>query len=226
MFPIRFPLAVFVAISIATVALPADEEAKVERRSVSARVVHASGDGVGIHAKREPGEFTIPEGTTARSFKYRFHDPSSGLTLNKLSGSNIYSVTEKRYITEAAGNPDLTLPPGKYKFVVGGRPGASGTLSFDMGPSDDTSVVIKDDVPEANLPRDGSISLVLWSPEGPTYKFHWDLEIKGGIVTGTGSLPNPPDSHVENYQADYMPICRGGKFTTHKTCRPTNSGPS
>jgi hypothetical protein len=209
MFSTRFALAVFVANLTATVALPADEEGKVERWSVSARVVRAVGEGVGIHAKKEPGAFTIPEGTTARSFKYRFHDPSSGLTLDKLSGSNIYSVTEKRYITEAADNPDLALPPGKYRFVVGGRPGASGSLSFEVGPGDDTSVVIRDDVPEADLPRDGRIALVIWSRENPTYKFHWDMAIEDGVVAGTGTLPKPLDSHVENYQADYT---FGGKL--------------
>ena len=47
MFAARFPLAVFVSIFVATVALPADKEAKVEKHSVSARVVHAVGEGVG-----------------------------------------------------------------------------------------------------------------------------------------------------------------------------------
>jgi hypothetical protein len=197
------PLALLVAISIPAIALSDDEENKVEQRSVSARVIHAVGEGVGIRAKKVPGEFTVPEGHTARNFRYRFHDSTTGLRLDKLSGSNIYSVTEKRYITEAANSSDFELPPGKYKFVVGGRPGASGSLSFEVVPGDHTPVVIEDNVPEANLPRDGNVSLVIWVPDNPTYKFYWEMRIKGGVVTGTGTLPNPPASHVENYQADY-----------------------
>ena len=103
-------------------------------------------------------EFTIPKGMTATNFKYRFHDPKSKIKLDKLTGSSIYSITEKRYISEATSGPKFELPPGKYKFVVGGRPGASGSLSFDVVPSGNTNVVIKDDVPEADLPHNGTLT--------------------------------------------------------------------
>ena len=100
---------------------------------------------------------------TARNFKYRFHDPKSKTKLDKLTKSSIYSITEKRYISEVASGPNFELPPGKYKFVVGGRPGAYGSLSFDVVPGDSTSVVIKDNVPEAEPPRKWfKLTVVVW----------------------------------------------------------------
>ena len=131
--------------------------------------------GVGIRAEKVPGEFTIPEGMTATNFKYKFHDPKSNIKLDKLGGSNIYSITEKRYISEATNGPDFELLPGKYKFVVGGRPGAYGSLSFDVAPGGSTSVIIKDDVPEADLPANGNVTVVIWVSERPEYKFQWTL---------------------------------------------------
>ena len=156
MFTVRTILAVVIALSVQTTILaeqeatkadrsPTREEQKVERRSVSARVDNAVGKGVGIRAEKVPGEFTIPEGMTATNFKYRFHDPKSKIKLDKLTGSSIYSITEKRYISEAASGPNFELPPGKYNFVVGGRPGAYGSLSFDVAPRDSTSVGTKGD---------------------------------------------------------------------------------
>jgi hypothetical protein len=102
-----------------------------ESRSVSASV-SGGGRGVGINAERVPGRFTVPEGHIATGFKYHFSDPNINYTSTRLSGSNIYSETQSRYISEVEGNPNAKLPPGKYKFVVGGRPGASGTLSFTI----------------------------------------------------------------------------------------------
>jgi len=170
-----------------------DKDEKTEKRSVSARVISSVGRGVGIRAEKVPGEFTVPEGCTAKNFKFKFHDPKSKVKLDKLTGSSIYSVTEGQYVSEAAENPDFELPPGKYKFVVGGRPGAYGSLSFDVAPGnagvgdekvgpggstnvapdDDTSVVVKDNVPVANLPQNGKLTVVLWVSDRPEYKFHW-----------------------------------------------------
>ena len=209
MFTVRAILAVAIALSIQSTTLaekeekkadssPTKEEQKVERRSVSARVDNAVGKGVGIRAEKVPGEFTIPEGMTARNFKYKFHDPKSKIKLDKLTESSIYSITEKRYISEAASSSDFQLPPGKYKFVVGGRPGASGSLSFDVAPSDNTSVVIKDNVPEADLPQNGTLTAVTWNPEYPSAKVRWTLDIQRGVVTGNGVWLHPPD--LENLQ--------------------------
>ena len=134
-----------------TDAPPAKKEQKVERRSVTARVESAVGKGTGIRAEKVPREFTIPKGMTATNFKYRFHDPKSKIKLDKLTKSSIYSITEKRYISEATSGPNFELPPGKYKFVVGGRPGAYGSLSFDVAPGNSTSVATKGD-PDAKTP--------------------------------------------------------------------------
>ena len=177
---------------------PPTKEQKVERRSVSARVESAVGKGAGIRAEKAPGEFTVPEGHTATNFKYSFHDPKSKVKLDKLTESSIYSITEKRYVTEAASGSDFELPPGKYKFVVGGRPGAYGSLSFDVAPGDSTSVVIKDNVPEADLPQNGTLTAVTWNPEYPSAKVRWTLDIQRGVVTGNGVWLDPPD--LENLQ--------------------------
>jgi len=95
--------------------------------------------GVGIQAERQPGEFTVPKGSQATKLKYSFSDPKLDYASTKLRGSNIYSVTEKRYMRELDTDPDFVLPPGEYKFVVGGSPGATGTLSFTTVPSPGTN---------------------------------------------------------------------------------------
>jgi hypothetical protein len=109
-----------------------DAVAKEESRTVSAHMGGGSGSGVGIRATPRPGRFTVPEGHVATGFKYHFHDPATSYTSTRLGPSNIYSETLGRSIREAQANPNIELPPGKYKFVVGGRPGASGTLSFKI----------------------------------------------------------------------------------------------
>ena len=216
MFLARVSLAMVAILSISSISLAekdgkkpdspaAADEQKIERRSVSASVVSTVGDGVGIRAKKVPGEFTIPKGSTARNFRYTFHDPKKDLTLDKLTGGTIYSVTEGRYITEAAEGPNFELPPGEYKFVVGGGPGASGSLSFDVAPSDSTSVVIKDGVPEADLPSNTTVSVVIWGADRPEYKLRWDFDIKNGVVTGTGEPDSPPhpSPSIVNEKSDY-----------------------
>ena len=159
MFTSRAILAIAIALSVQNTTLaekgtkkadtpPPKKEQKVERRSVSARVESAVGRGTGIRAEKAPGEFTIPKGMTATNFKYRFHDPKSKIKLDKLTESSIYSITEKRYISEATNGPDFELPPGKYKFVVGGRPGAYGSLSFDVAPGKVTPEAVDHELPK------------------------------------------------------------------------------
>ncbi len=111
---------------------PRHASAREQTRTVTARVVNASGSGAGIRAERVPGQFTVPEGYVATNFKYHFQDPATGYTSTRLGPSSIYSVTHGRSVREAAANPGFELPPGKYKFVVGGRPGAYGSLSFRL----------------------------------------------------------------------------------------------
>lgn len=216
MFADRITLAMLIALTAGGISLAetegkkadaaaAHEETEMERRSVSAKVVSTVGEGAGIRAKKVPGEFTVPEGSTAKNFKYKFYDPMGNVKLDKLTGSSIYSVTERRYITEAADHADLELRPGKYKFVVGGRPGANGSLSFDLAPADSTSVVIRDDVPATDIPDPGKISVVIWVPNRSEYKFRWIFDIKKGGVTGVGELDGPPHPSpaIVNEKSDY-----------------------
>ena len=118
-----------------------DEKAKskdVEQgtvHTVQASVGYPTNAGVGILAEKQPGPFTIPEGSKGAKLKYSFHDPKSGYTSTKLRGSNIYSVTEKRYMHELDKDPNFELPPGEYKFVVGGQPGALGNLTYTLAPT-------------------------------------------------------------------------------------------
>jgi hypothetical protein len=85
-----------------------------------------------VQAEKRPGSFTIPKDSRGTKLKYSFINPKTGYTSNKLRGSNIFSVTEHRYMDELDKNPDFELPPGDYKFVVGGDPGASGTLGYTL----------------------------------------------------------------------------------------------
>ncbi len=144
----RLLLAMAVAVSFTTLALGEDDKAKIEHRSVTARVVGGAGSGVGINAKTVPAEFTVPEGRTAKNFKFRLDDPQSNVTSDKLSRSSIYSITEQRNIREAENNPKLELPPGRYRFIIGGRPGAQGSLAFDLVPDDTPD---PDDSPKAKV---------------------------------------------------------------------------
>ena len=175
----RVALALFIAFSIQDISLGKDKDEKVEKRSVTASVVSAVGEGVGIQAKKVPGEFSIPEGSKAFAFKYSFHDPKSGIKLDKLSGSNIYSVSEKRYITEAANGPDFELPHGKYKFVVGGGPGAIGSLSFHVAP-----MLGNTDDDELAKDADRVIDTLLWNDVCADVKTHETYYVRDGKVTG------------------------------------------
>ncbi|TWU38277.1 hypothetical protein [Novipirellula artificiosorum] len=146
-----------VAIAISIV-VAMDAAAKEESRSVTARVVNASGSGVGIHAERQPGHFTIPEGHVATSFQYHFHDPKSNATSTRLGPSSIYSEVHGRAISEAEGNPSLRLPPGKYRFVVGGQPGAYGSLGFKIIPTTNEPTLSRTTSRNQNQPRNFDVT--------------------------------------------------------------------
>lgn len=116
------------------------DEPRGTPHTIQAGVGYPAGASIGIQAVRQPGEFTIVEGTQATKLKYSFADPKLDYTSTKLRGSNIYSVTEKRFMRELDSDPTFALPPGDYRFVVGGSPGATGTLSFTTVPRPDTSL--------------------------------------------------------------------------------------
>lgn len=100
--------------------------------TIDARVTYSSGTtaGTNVLAERQPGYFKVPAGQVARHFKYYFVDPKSGIERDKLNNSTIYCETTKQWVKIPADPATLELPPGDYKFVVGGTPGASGTLNF------------------------------------------------------------------------------------------------
>jgi hypothetical protein len=98
---------------------------------ITARVDRGSG---AIQAKIVPSEFTIPSGNQAVNLKYNWSDPKSGRSSKKL-GKNIYSITQGIYMVDGNGNPLAALPPGKYRFFVGGSPGARGSLSYTTVPT-------------------------------------------------------------------------------------------
>lgn len=114
------------------VAIAAQPTEKGTVHTVEAGVGYASKGGVGIQVERQPGEFTIPKGSLGASLQYRFTDPTTDYTSTKLRGSNIYSVTEKRYLRELDTDPSFKLPPGDYRFVVGGTVGARGVLTYSI----------------------------------------------------------------------------------------------
>ncbi len=100
--------------------------------TVDARVTYSAGTSTGTNvlAERQPGFFKVPAGQVARNFKYYFADPKSGIERDKLNNHTIYCETTKSWVDIPADPKTLELPPGDYKFVVGGLPGASGTLNF------------------------------------------------------------------------------------------------
>lgn len=98
--------------------------------TVHASVVSGTG---AIQAVLQPGEFTVPSGSTAVITKFRHDNPATGYHNEKL-GKNVYSVTQGIYMADANGNGFLQLPAGQYRFVVGGSPGASGTLVYELHP--------------------------------------------------------------------------------------------
>ena len=172
------PLAAIVLAASLTLAEPPKEP----RRSVSASVEVASGQGPYVMAEKHPGEFTIPKGFQAVDLKYAYHDPKSDFSSDKLRPSNIYSVTQKRDYPAVTGDPNSGLPPGEYKLVVGGLPGAMGKLSYRLKPvGDDFKPIPVDD----KLPPGGRIIDVLtWGPGREDRKMPATYFIQGSKVTG------------------------------------------
>lgn len=192
--------------------------------TVEASVVYPTNAGIGIQAEKQPGEFTIPKGSSGKSLKYSFFNPKSGHTLTKLHGSNIFSVTEHRYMNELDKNPDFELPPGEYKFVVGGEPGSMGTLRYTTVPGSDSKPPAKPPKDKkkrhgpflptadpASLPKDplnpGGEQVLLNLPknfdvtyaEGPLKEHPWIFRFRGEEVT------------MQNRVEMSYPIAEGGK---------------
>ncbi len=100
----------------------------VVMHTIEARVTFSAG--ANNLAEHQPGIFKVPTGQVARHFKYYFADPKTGIERDKLNNRTIYCETTKSWVEIPVDSATLELPPGDYKFVVGGTPGSSGTLSF------------------------------------------------------------------------------------------------
>ncbi len=84
--------------------------------------------------ERRAGLFTIPSDMLGVDLKFLYQDPNTGYTSTTLKGSNLYSVTQNRYLRELESVQIYNLPPGDYRFEVGGTPGSSGELTVTVVP--------------------------------------------------------------------------------------------
>jgi hypothetical protein len=116
------------AVSLVAVAvLVALAPAPVWAGSCEARVVSGTG---AIQAQLEPWKFTVPAGKTAVNLSCERHNPASNWSSTALC--KVYSVTQKRDMVDGQGNPVTSLPPGTYRFAVGGEPGATGIFKYTL----------------------------------------------------------------------------------------------
>jgi hypothetical protein len=86
-----------------------------------------------VQAQLAPGEFTVPAGQSAVVVGFRQDSPKEGTHTEKL-GRNIFSVDRNSYMVDGSGNPLYQLPPGRYRFIVTGSPGTTGTLVYNLVP--------------------------------------------------------------------------------------------
>jgi hypothetical protein len=113
----------FVAVAVLVTLAPAPSWAG----SCEARVVSGTGS---IQAQLEPCKFTVPPGKTAVNLSCERHDPATNWSSTALC--KVYSVTQRRDMVDGQGNPLTSLPPGTYKFAVGGQPGAMGVFRYTL----------------------------------------------------------------------------------------------
>lgn len=199
--PSLVALAAVMGMAAITTAEPARDTREGRRYTVEARVEYAKNSGTNIQAQLSPGDFTIPEGFYASDFRYSFGDVKTGKESNRIGPRTIYSVTEKRFVSEARSTPDFTLKPGKYRFSVGGMPGAVGTLSYTLrrgfpsGHEDDQLAEKADRI----------IEVTTWSTTKPEEKYTEVYYIKGKKVVGRinqelKGTPDNPHYHSEPIQ--------------------------
>jgi len=177
---------------------------KVISRTVRASVetqssVNVIGGQDSIRAKMAQSTFTIPKGYTAVDFQYNYYDPKKDVPLTTLGPRHIYSITEKRLISEAKGNKNLVLKPGKYRFSVGGLPGASGTLKFKLVPKEggEEPTTAGTTPGPKSIPKTCTIRAVHWDPKNPSHNWTVIWHINDGKVT------------AKNGKAMYQGILRG-----------------
>jgi hypothetical protein len=163
-----------------------------------------------ILAELEPGEFTIPQGYAATKLIYHWADPKSGRESEGLGARSIYSVTTKKAITPAKGQypAQLTLPPGEYRVVCGGMPGAMAVLTYTLIRED--LVVQSDDVAADNKERARIIDVERWleTPKAKNYnpKLKATYQICGNQVTGSINQIIEPPEYDNGIACDPLPI--------------------
>ena len=176
--------------------------------TITASVEYSTERRTGKHATLVPGEFTVPEGAVAGQFRYRWADPKTGRESDRITATTVYSVTQRRYMSELKDNPNATLPPGDYKLVVGGLPGAIGTLTYRLMPQADPPG------PSANS-GDRIIDVETWLTKplqaGYNPKLKATYVIRQGQVTGTVDQLVEYPKYDDGVTRDPMPY--KGTFT-------------
>lgn len=194
-------------------ARPKPTDASDVVHTVTASVEYSTERVTGKQATLAPGEFKVPEGHSATAFRYRWADPKTGRKSDRLTATTVYSVTQRRYMSELKDNPNALLPPGNYKLVVGGQPGAIGTLTYRLVPQ-----TAPPDPPSPAGPQvqagDRIIDVETWLTK-PIHdsnpKIKATYVVRQGKVTGTMDQLVEPPKYANGITCD--PIPHKGTFT-------------
>jgi hypothetical protein len=144
--------------------------------------------------QRQAGAFRIPVGSIGTNLEYRYRDPNLDYSSSRLTGSNIYSITENRYLRELEFVPIYRLPPGDYQFEVGGMPGAHGELTVSIVPGNPPTTTTVTQTPTTTddtaqkPPQDQEVSDTLkaldraWSGQYTIEKVTGNMEGLGAVL--------------------------------------------
>ena len=190
------------ATTFCVAAPPPGEDMAGKRMSVEASIDHASGDPY-IMARRRTGDFTIPDGYRAVNFRYAWGDPTSGRESSRLSPKNLEAV--KGWVPQDIGAPGTSLGPGRYRFSVGGTPGAMGTLSFTL---------VRFDDPRVGGAKQRIVEVETWAHEYPEWKSKATYVFDdNGVVTGTMDETIDYPKFVKNESMQIDAARQSGKFS-------------
>ena len=185
-----------------------------ELRNVVAKVIYPNEvRDLSRQAALEPGPFTVPKGYVVTRFIYHWEDPKTDRKNERLTATTIYSVTERRYVTEAKDNPNIILPAGEYKLVCGGLPEATGVLTYRLIRED---LVDKpaDQEPVSKGPatdkRERIFEVETWAskPNNINYnpKFKAAYHIRDGSVTAKVDQILDPPNYGNGVSCDPIPV--------------------
>ncbi len=177
------------------------------QHSVDARVIRPNRAlDPSIQAELEPGPFTIPEGYKAVNLKFHRGDPKTGDESDVLRPGNIKCVKSKRPPVKADFKKGIELAAGEYLLIVGGFPGASGSLGYTLVPDDSDTPTKTEDKP---APGERIIDVVTWlGATDATYKpkTKATYRAKGGKVTGSIDQELEPPKYDNGVTCDPLPI--------------------